>query len=104
VFAATGRKTVWLGDAGKGSQLKLVVNAYMSILIEGVAEALELADRLGIDHRQLAEAIEGGPMDAPIADAELSKMDRGDLELPRDGSAFTVQVKTNVSAKPLGGR
>jgi hypothetical protein len=37
VFAATGRKTVWLGDAGKGSQLKLVVNAYMSILIEGVA-------------------------------------------------------------------
>jgi 3-hydroxyisobutyrate dehydrogenase len=65
-FAAIGRKTVWLGKAGKGSQMKLVVNAYMSILIEGVAEALELADRLGIGHRQLEEVIEGGPLDAPI--------------------------------------
>ncbi len=29
--------------------MKLAVNAYMSTLIEGVAEALELARRLGID-------------------------------------------------------
>ena len=42
-FAAIGRKTVWLGQAGQGTKLKLVVNAYMSTLIEGVAEALELA-------------------------------------------------------------
>ena len=77
VFVAIGRKTVWLGEAGKGSQLKLVVNAYMSILIEGVAEALELADRLGIGHQQLEEAIAGGPLDAPIADAKLHKMDTG---------------------------
>ena len=49
VFSAIGRKTVWLGEAGQGSRMKLVVNAYMSILIEGVAEALELAGRLGID-------------------------------------------------------
>ena len=48
-FAAIGRKTVWLGEAGQGSKLKLAVNAYMCTLIEGVAEALELADRLGID-------------------------------------------------------
>jgi hypothetical protein len=33
---------VWLGEAGQGSRMKLVVNAYMSILIEGVAEALQL--------------------------------------------------------------
>jgi 3-hydroxyisobutyrate dehydrogenase len=69
VFDVIGRKTVWLGEAGQGSQVKLVVNAYMSILIEGVAETMELADRLGIGHQQLAEVIEGGPLDAPIADA-----------------------------------
>jgi len=28
---------------------------------------------------QLAEVIEGGPLDAPIADAKLHKMDRGDF-------------------------
>jgi 3-hydroxyisobutyrate dehydrogenase-like beta-hydroxyacid dehydrogenase len=31
-FAAIGRKTVWLGEAGQGSAMKLVVNAYMSVL------------------------------------------------------------------------
>ena len=47
VFGVLGRKTVWL-MARPGSVVKLVVNAYMSILIEGVAETMELADRLGI--------------------------------------------------------
>jgi 3-hydroxyisobutyrate dehydrogenase len=79
VFSVLGRRTVWLGDAGQGSRMKLVVNAYMSILIEGVAEALELASRLGIDDAKLAECIEGGPLDAPIADAKLHKMERGDF-------------------------
>ena len=79
VFDVIGRKTVWLGEAGRGSQVKLVVNAYLSILIEGVAETMELADRLGIGHQQLAEVIEGGPLDAPLADAKFHKMDRGDF-------------------------
>src|ERR1700683_1454664 len=47
VFSVIGRKTVWLGPAGQGSRMKLAVNAYMSTLIEGVAEALERAGRLG---------------------------------------------------------
>jgi 3-hydroxyisobutyrate dehydrogenase len=77
-FDAIGRKTVWLGAAGQGSRMKLVINAYMSILIEGVAEALELAGDLGISPAALGDAIEGGPLDAPIADAKLHKMRAGD--------------------------
>jgi 3-hydroxyisobutyrate dehydrogenase len=77
-FAAIGRNTVWLGEAGQGSRLKLVVNAYMSTLIEGVAEAVELAGRLGISVDALDAAIEGGPLDAPIADAKLHKISTGD--------------------------
>jgi 3-hydroxyisobutyrate dehydrogenase len=78
-FDAIGRKTVWLGEAGQGTRMKLVVNAYMSVLIEGVAEALVLARRQGIDAAQLEECIEGGPLDAPIADAKLHKMEKGDF-------------------------
>jgi hypothetical protein len=59
--------------------MKLVVNAYMSVLMEGVTEALELAGRLGIGTARLAEAIEGGPLDAPIVDAKLHKMQSGDF-------------------------
>ena len=93
-FAAIGRKTVWLGAAGQGSRMKLIVNAYMSTLIEGVAEALELASRLGIDAAALAEAIEGGPLDAPIADAKLHKMQTGDFapEFPLEWALKDVDL------------
>ena len=106
VFDVIGRKTVWLGEAGQGSQVKLVVNAYMSILIEGVAETMELADRLGIGHEQLAEVIEGGPLDAPIADAKLHKMDRGDYaaEFPLEWALKDVDLAISAAggqAPPL---
>jgi 3-hydroxyisobutyrate dehydrogenase len=78
-FSAIGRKTTWLGAAGQGSRMKLVVNSYLCFLVEGVAEALELAARLGIDPDGLDAAIEGGPLDAPLADAKLHKMARGDF-------------------------
>jgi 3-hydroxyisobutyrate dehydrogenase len=100
VFDILGRKTVWLGEAGQGSQVKLVVNAYMSILIEGVAETMELADRLGIGHQQLAEVIEGGPLDAPIADAKLHKMDRGDYaaEFPLEWALKDVDLAIDAAS------
>src|SRR3984957_1141436 len=99
-FSAIGRKTVWLGQAGQGSAMKLVVNAYMSILIEGVAEALELAGRVGIDISKLAEAIEGGPLDAPIADAKLHKMERGDFapEFPLEWALKDVDLAIAAAA------
>jgi 3-hydroxyisobutyrate dehydrogenase len=93
-FSAIGRKTVWLGEAGQGSRLKLVVNAYMSVLIEGVAEALELATRFDIDPDKLEEAIAGGPLDARIADAKLHKMETGDFapEFPLEWALKDVDL------------
>jgi 3-hydroxyisobutyrate dehydrogenase len=94
VFDILGRRTVWLGQVGQGSLMKLIVNAYMSVLIEGVAEAMELADRLGIAHQQLAQVIEGGPLDAPIAEAKLHKMDTGDYaaEFPLEWALKDVDL------------
>jgi 3-hydroxyisobutyrate dehydrogenase len=81
------------GRARQGSRMKLVVNAYMSVLIEGVAEALELAGRLSIDSSELAEAIEGGPLDAPIADAKAAQ----------DGARrFRAGVPAGVGAEGRG--
>jgi 3-hydroxyisobutyrate dehydrogenase len=106
VFDILGRKTVWLGEAGQGSVVKLIVNAYMSILIEGVAETMELADRLGIGHQEVAEAIEGGPLDAPIADAKLHKIDRADYapEFPLEWALKDVDLAISAAgdeAPPL---
>jgi 3-hydroxyisobutyrate dehydrogenase len=99
VFDVLGRKTVWLGQVGQGSLMKLIVNAYMSVLIEGVAEAMELADRLGIGHQQFAKVIEGGPLDAPIAEAKLNKMDRGDYsaEFPLEWALKDVDLAIDAA-------
>jgi 3-hydroxyisobutyrate dehydrogenase len=98
-FSVIGRKTVWLGEAGQGSRMKLAVNAYMSTLIEGVAEAVELADQLGIDTAKLAEAIDGGPLDAPLADAKLLKMERGDFapEFPLEWALKDVDLAIDAA-------
>ena len=103
-FAAIGRKTVWLGAAGQGSRMKLVVNTYLSFLIEGVAEALELGRRLGIDPAGLDAAIEGGPLDAPLADAKLHKIARGDFapEFPLQWALKDVDLAiTAADGTPL---
>jgi len=67
---------------------------------------VELADRLGIGNRQLAEVIEGGPLDAPIADAKLHKMDRGDFaaEFPLEWALKDVDLAIEAArgdAPPL---
>jgi 3-hydroxyisobutyrate dehydrogenase len=94
VFAALGRVPAWLGAAGQGSRMKLVINAYLAALIEGVAEALALANRLGVDPAKLAAMIEGGPLDAPLADAKLHKMERGDFspEFPLEWALKDVDL------------
>lgn len=65
VLEALGRKTLWLGDAGAGTRLKLVCNAYVFALTAGIAQSVALARGLGVEARDFFAALEGGPMDAP---------------------------------------
>lgn len=67
VFEAVGSKTVWLGEAGEGSRLKLVVNNWILGLLGVLAETLALARATGVDPKRFLETIEGGPLNAPYA-------------------------------------
>ncbi|MCU1378242.1 MAG: hypothetical protein JWN29_1225 [Acidimicrobiales bacterium] len=80
VFNAIGRRTMWLGAAGQGTRLKLVLNTWIAFLMEGLAETVSLADGLGVPHAELAEALEGGPLAAPQAIAKLRKIDAQDYD------------------------
>ena len=75
VFDALGRKTLWLGEAGAGSRLKLACNAWVLMLTAGVAQSIALARALGVEPQQFFEAIGGGPLDSAYARA------KGDLIL-----------------------
>jgi 3-hydroxyisobutyrate dehydrogenase len=104
VFSAIGRKTQWVGPAGNGSRIKLLVNAWLAFQVEGAAETLALSDRMGIGHDQLAGALEGGPLASGLAMAKLSKMESGnfDTEFPLEWALKDVDLSiAEADAPPL---
>jgi 3-hydroxyisobutyrate dehydrogenase len=78
VFGALGQRTLWLGAAGTGSRLKLVLNTWLAFEIEAVAEVSALADGLGISGSALVDAVSGGPLASTTAMAKLARMESGD--------------------------
>ncbi len=47
IFDAIGSKTLWLGPAGNGTRLKLVLNNWLASQVEAVAETIALTEALG---------------------------------------------------------
>jgi 3-hydroxyisobutyrate dehydrogenase len=78
VFDALGQRTLWLGPAGTGSRMKLVLNAWLAFEIEAAAEAGALAERLGVPYAALVDTVTGGPLASTNALIKLAKMERGD--------------------------
>lgn len=74
VFAAVGRKTLWLGPAGAGSEMKLVLNTWLAFQIECAAESAALAARLGVPPGSLLAALGDSPLASGFALAKLHKM------------------------------
>lgn len=67
LFDAIGSKTVWLGEAGAGTRLKLVVNNWIVGLLGVLAETVAFARGVGVEPACFLEVIEGGPLGLPYA-------------------------------------
>ena len=78
VFEVVGRRTVWLGPAGMGSRMKLVLNTWLAFEIEAAAEINALAGSFGIDQEALADTIAGSPLVSTFAATKLAKMQARD--------------------------
>lgn len=76
-FDAIGTKTHWLGAAGRGTRMKLVFNAWLGIVNEGVAETVTLANFLGIEPQLFASIAAGGPLVPPWAIGKIQKITEG---------------------------
>ncbi len=74
VFGAVGSRTVWLGEAGEGSRLKLVVNNWIVGLLGVLAETISFARATGVDPQKFLETIEGGPLGLPYAQMKGAMM------------------------------
>jgi 3-hydroxyisobutyrate dehydrogenase len=76
----------WLGAAGAGSRVKLVVNSWVLNAVGGTAQSLALAAGLGVEPRLFLELITGGPVDMGYAHAKGAAMLAGDYT-----AAFPLQ-------------
>jgi 3-hydroxyisobutyrate dehydrogenase len=79
VLDALGSKTLWLGEAGAGSRLKMACNAWLFMITAGAAQSIALARGLGVDPQQFLAAIEGGPLDTPYAHVKGELMMAGEF-------------------------
>lgn len=67
LFEAIGQRTMWLGQAGLGSRLKVVVNSWILALVEAIGETMALAEGIDVRPELFLEAIGGGATDTPYA-------------------------------------
>jgi 3-hydroxyisobutyrate dehydrogenase len=65
IFDAIAQRTMWVGETGAGTRLKVVVNSWIVTVVEGGAETIALAEGMGVDPTLLFEALEGGALDLP---------------------------------------
>ena len=90
VFEALGRKTLWLGEAGAGTRLKLVCNAWVLALLAGTAQSVALARGLGLDPQDFFRVLDGGHLDVPFARVKGAAMIAGQYPV---GFALTGALK-----------
>jgi 3-hydroxyisobutyrate dehydrogenase len=78
LLAPVAARVHWLGPAGTGSRMKLVVNTWAVSAVAGVAQAIALADGLGLDPRAFLALIKGGPLDLGYAHVKGELMIHGE--------------------------
>lgn len=86
VFDVIGARTMWIGEAGAASRLKLVANSWVLALTAAVGEAVSLAEASGLDPKLFLEAVSGGAVDCAYLQT------KGNAIIERSfPPAFTVQ-------------
>jgi 3-hydroxyisobutyrate dehydrogenase len=78
LFDAIGSRTLWLGEAGAGTRLKLVVNTWIMGLLGALASTIALARALGLDPQQFLDTIEGSAMGSAYARLKGDMMAAGE--------------------------
>ena len=65
IFDVIGERTMWLGEAGAGSRLKLALNAWVLTVVEAAAEIIALVEACELDPRSVFDALDGSSLENP---------------------------------------
>ncbi|HTU94492.1 MAG TPA: NAD(P)-dependent oxidoreductase [Solirubrobacteraceae bacterium] len=93
IFDVVGARTMWIGEAGSATRLKLAVNTWVLTVLEGTAEVLALAEGLGLDPQLVLDAVKDGPLDVPYMQV------KGRAMMARE---FEPSFRLRLAAKDAG--
>ncbi len=62
LLLSMGKKVIYCGPVGSGSSMKLAINLLLGIMMEGLAEAVHLAESSGLATETLLDAVASGPL------------------------------------------
>jgi 3-hydroxyisobutyrate dehydrogenase len=79
LFAALGQRTIWVGQTGAGTRLKLVNNTWLAFANEAVAASMALARRLGLETGTVVDALDGSTLVSPWQAAKLPRVASGEF-------------------------
>jgi 3-hydroxyisobutyrate dehydrogenase len=79
LFDALGQRTIWVGEVGAGSRLKLVNNTLVAFAAEAVATSVALARGLGLQAEQVLDALGGSPLVSRWQAAKLQRIANGEF-------------------------
>jgi 3-hydroxyisobutyrate dehydrogenase len=106
LFEAIGSVRRWLGAAGAGSRLKVVVNSWVLTVMGGTATCVALSERLGLEPRLFLEMIEGGTLDCQYAhikaDAMVSRSLAPNFKLKGAVKDASLAIEAAGNGPPLG--
>ena len=66
LFLCMGKKVVYCGDTGQGTNMKMTVNLLLGTLMEGLCEAINFGQICGLSLPAMFDAILSGPLACPL--------------------------------------
>jgi 3-hydroxyisobutyrate dehydrogenase len=80
LFDAIAARTVWVSERpGDGTRLKLAVNSWVGTIVAATAQAIALAQSLGLDPQVFLDTVRGGAVDTPFLHIKGQAMIAGEF-------------------------
>ena len=80
LFDAIAARTVWVSERpGDGTRLKLVANSWVGTIVAATAQAIALAQNLGMDPQVFLDTVRGGAVDTPFIHLKGQAMIAGEF-------------------------
>ena len=78
ILEALSKNSFYMGESGKGTTMKMVVNTMLGLELQALAEAITLGEKAGLDRKQLLDVLGQTTVNAPAHKAKLANAEHKD--------------------------